>query len=88
LQSSVTLQDRGQHGLVGTSWVGKRLKFRRWPTLGAPVTREEIGFRVPSDPLNGEAWRRCWAKHGLRSLLVSRDGYFIRRLPSEWPREP
>ena len=51
------------------------------------MTRDEIGFRVHSDRPNGEAWRRYWAKHGLRSLPVGRDGYFIRRLPSEWPRE-
>ena len=72
---------------TGTSFVGKWLKFRRWPTLSAPVTRDEIGFRVDADKPNGEAWLRYWARHGQRSLPVGRDGWFIRRLPTEWPPE-
>jgi hypothetical protein len=53
--------------------------------LSAPVTRDEIGFRVHSDRPNGEAWRRYCSQVG--QPAGCRDGYFIRRLPSEWPPE-
>lgn len=72
---------------TGSSWVGKWLKFRRWPTLIAPRTSAEIGFRVDSSSPAGEAWSRYWSGQRLRGQPIGRDGYFIRRLPTLWPPE-
>jgi hypothetical protein len=72
---------------TGPSWVGHCIRLRLWPRLvGVPTTVEEVGVRVLADTPAGAAWQRFWRENGLQGLAVSgRDGYFIRRLPTEWP---
>ena len=72
LQSSVTLQDRGQHGLVGTSLVQVQ-------TLSnAERARDQGQDRIPRPLRSAErrGWRRYWAKDGVAESAGWSRGLF------------